>query len=155
MRTILQRVRSASVRVEGETVGRIGHGLLALVGVEVGDEERDADETARKIAGLRTFEDGSGRTNLDLESVGGAVLVVSQFTLAASLRRGRRPSFDRAEDPDRARRLVDRVADRLREGGIGVETGRFGAHMEVELLNDGPVTWILEVREGRVRDPGR
>lgn len=152
MRTILQRVRHARVTVDGEVTGRIGLGLLALVGVEVGDGEGDADETARKIAGLRTFEDRNGKTNLDLATVDGGVLVVSQFTLAASLRRGRRPSFDRSEEPGRAAELVERVASRLEEAGLAVETGRFGSHMDVELLNDGPVTWILDVREGRVVD---
>ncbi len=133
-------------------VGAIGRGLLALVGVEAGDTGADADETARKIAGLRTFEDADGKTNLDLAAVDGSVLLVSQFTLAASLRKGRRPSFDRSEDPEPARELVDRVGRELVARGLRVSTGRFGAHMEIALINDGPVTWILDVRDGRVLD---
>ncbi len=149
MKTVLQRVQRAQVRVEGEVVGSIGRGVLALVGVERGDTEADAVATARKIATLRMF---AGRTpmDLDLATVGGACLVVSQFTLAASLRKGRRPSFDEAADPPRAIELYERVCAELRDAGIPVETGRFGAMMEVDLVNDGPVTFLVFTRDGAV-----
>lgn len=149
MKTVLQRVQRAEVRVDGEIVGRIGRGVLALVGVEDGDTEADAVATARKIASLRMFP---GRTPMDqdLGQIGGACLVVSQFTLAASLRKGRRPSFDEAADPPRATELYERVCAELRSAAIPVQTGRFGAMMEVELLNDGPVTLLLFTRDGSV-----
>lgn len=149
MKTVVQRVRRASVTVEDEVVGRIGPGLLLLVGVEKGDTEADAVATARKVAGLRTFP---GRTpfDRDLDEVGGACLVVSQFTLAGSVRKGRRPSFDAAEDPRVAETLYLRVAEELRAAGITVETGRFGAMMGVELVNDGPVTLLVFTRDGVV-----
>ena len=147
MRIVVQRVSSASVRVAGETVGAIGRGLLLLVGVERGDGPGQAASAAEKLAGLRLFEDGAGKMNLDATSAGGAFLVVSQFTLAgAPLERGRRPSFDGAAAPEEARALVDRLADDLRGRGYEVATGRFGARMEVELVNDGPVTFVLEVQ---------
>jgi D-aminoacyl-tRNA deacylase len=150
MRTVLQRVTRAEVRVEGETVGRIGRGLLLLVGVERGDGEADADETARKVAALRVFP---GRTPMDrtLHDVDGACLVVSQFTLVGTLRKGNRPGFDAAAAPDGARALVARVAAELHRRGLPVETGRFGAMMDVDLVNDGPVTFVLDVHGGRVR----
>lgn len=149
MKTVLQRVSRAEVRVEGEVVGQIDRGILALVGVEKGDTEADAIATARKIAGLRVFE---GRTPMDrdLGEVGGACLVVSQFTLAGSLRKGRRPSFDGAEDPTRAEELYERVCSELRGLGVRVETGRFGAMMEVEGTNHGPATLLLFTRGGVV-----
>lgn len=143
MRLVLQRVSSAAVRVDGETVGRIGRGLLALVGVEPGDGPKTAAAAAAKIGHLRVFADERGHMNLDLAQVGGAVLVVSQFTLAASLERGRRPSFVGAAPPEIAEPLVERIVAELRAAGHAVETGRFGAHMEVELVNDGPVTFVL------------
>jgi D-tyrosyl-tRNA(Tyr) deacylase len=144
---VVQRVARAEVRVEGEVVGRVGLGLLVLVGVERGDAEADADAVARKIAALRIFP---GRTPMDrtVAEVQGGCLVVSQFTLAGSVHKGNRPSFDRAEDPPRADALYQRVVARLRESGLPVETGRFAAHMEVELVNDGPVTFIVEARGG-------
>ena len=149
MKTVLQRVRRAEVRVDGEVVGGIGLGVVALVGVETGDGNADADVTARKIAGLRMFP---GRTPMDrdLTEVGGGCLVVSQFTLAGSLRKGRRPSFNAAEDPERAKELVQRVADGVAAAGIEVATGRFGAMMDVELVNDGPVTLLLFTEGGAV-----
>jgi D-tyrosyl-tRNA(Tyr) deacylase len=149
MLTLLQRVSRAEVRVDGTAVGAIGRGAVLLVGVEKGDGVADADETARKVAALRFFP---GRTPMDktLAEAGGGVLVVSQFTLAASMRRGNRPSFDGAEDPGAAEALYLRVAQALRAGGLAVETGRFGAMMQVDLVNDGPVTFLLRVREGRV-----
>jgi D-tyrosyl-tRNA(Tyr) deacylase len=145
VRAVLQRVTSARVRVTGETVGEIGAGLLVLVGVETGDGPEQVTAVADKLAGLRVFEDDAGRMNLDARAVGGAFLIVSQFTLAGSLRRGRRPSFDGAAPPEVAEPMLDELVRRLRDEGLRVETGRFGAHMEVELVNDGPVTFVLEV----------
>jgi D-tyrosyl-tRNA(Tyr) deacylase len=149
MRTVVSRVSRAEVRVDGQVVGRVGRGVLLLVGVERGDTEADALATARKIAGLRIFP---GRTPMDLElaEVSGGCLVVSQFTLAANVRKGRRPGFDAAEAPAIAEVLYLRVAEELRAHGLPVETGRFGAHMEVELVNDGPVTLLVFTRDGTV-----
>lgn len=145
MRLILQRVSSAEVRVAGETVGRIGRGMLVLVGVEKGDGADRAAAAAAKLAHLRIFEDAEGRMNLGPAEAGAAFLVVSQFTLAGSLARGRRPSFDGAAPPEVAEPLVERLVEDLRAAGLPVETGRFGARMEVELVNDGPVTFLLDV----------
>jgi len=150
MRSVLQRVTRAQVRVEDEVVGTIGLGLLALVGVTVGDGPDDARALADKIAGLRIFADTDGAMNLSVADVGGAVLVVSQFTLYADARRGRRPSFVDAAPPETAEPLVDQVTDRLRESGLEVATGRFGALMELDFVNHGPVTIILETRDGRL-----
>jgi len=149
VKTLLQRVARAEVRVDGEVVGRIGKGVVLLVGVERGDDEQDATATARKVAALRIF---AGRTPMDrtLSDVGGACLVVSQFTLAGNLKKGNRPGFDKAEDPERAEALYLEVARGLASHGLDVETGRFGALMEVELVNDGPVTFLLEVQGGRI-----
>jgi D-tyrosyl-tRNA(Tyr) deacylase len=144
MKAVIQRVSRASVVVEGETVGRIGRGLLVLLGVGRDDTEEDARYIAGKIAGLRIFSDAEGKFNLALDGVGGAVLLVSQFTLYADTRKGRRPSFTDAAQPEPAEALVDRCAQLLRGEGVPVETGRFGAHMQVELLNDGPVTVLLD-----------
>lgn len=150
MRAVLQRVSSAAVLAGGDVVGSIGKGVLALVAVEQGDAEEDAELLAKKLAELRLFEDAEGRMNLDSAAAGGAFLVVSQFTLAASLAKGRRPSFNGAARPEDARPLVDRVLRGLEERGFEVAGGSFGAKMEVELTNDGPVTFVLDVREGRV-----
>jgi D-tyrosyl-tRNA(Tyr) deacylase len=149
MRTVLQRVVRAEVRVAGETVGAIGAGVVLLVGVERGDTEAEADATARKVAALRVFP---GRTPMDrtLAEVGGAALVVSQFTLLANLAKGNRPGFDRAEAPVRAEALYLRVASSLAATGLPVRTGRFGASMEVHLVNDGPVTLVLDAQGGAV-----
>ncbi len=144
MRLVLQRVSSASVKVAGEVVGEIGRGLLVLVGIERGDGPPQVRAAAEKLAGLRVFEDEAGRMNLDLAAVGGAFLVVSQFTLAGSLARGRRPSFDRAAPPAEAEPLVDALVADLRTRGFRVETGRFRAMMEVALVNDGPVTLVAD-----------
>jgi D-tyrosyl-tRNA(Tyr) deacylase len=136
------------VRVAGETVGVIGaieRGLLVLVGVERGDGPAQAAAAAEKLAGLRVFDDAEGKMNLSTAEVGGAFLVVSQFTLAGSLARGRRPSFDKAAPPAEAEPLVDALVADLRRRGLTVETGRFRARMQVALLNDGPVTFVLEV----------
>lgn len=149
MKTLLQRVSRGEVRVDGEVVGRIEQGVVLFVGVEKGDTEDDAAATARKVAVLRIFP---GRTPMDrtLADVGGGCLVVSQFTLAGSLRKGNRPGFDKAEDPERAEALYLAVARQLADHGLAVATGRFGALMEVDLVNDGPVTFLLEIRDGRV-----
>ncbi len=144
MRVLLQRVRRAEVRVDGRTVSSIRAGLLALVGVERGDTTEDATYLADKTAELRVFPDEQGRMNRSVLETGGAVLVVSQFTLVASTRRGRRPSFDHAEEPERAAPLCERFGTRLRERGLDVAAGVFQAHMEVDLVNDGPVTILLD-----------
>jgi D-tyrosyl-tRNA(Tyr) deacylase len=148
MRLVLQRVTRARVTVDGEETGAIGRGVLALVGVERGDGPEEARAVARKLAGLRLFEDAEGRMNLAAAEVDGAFLVVSQFTLAGSLARGRRPSFDGAAPPPEAEPLVAMLVAALRAEGQRVETGRFRARMEVELVNDGPVTFVLEMRPG-------
>jgi D-tyrosyl-tRNA(Tyr) deacylase len=140
---LIQRVTRASVTVDGEIVGRVGRGLLVLAGAEKGDEAAAADWLAGKIAGLRIFADGGGRMNLSVEEIGGAVLLVSQFTLLGDCRRGRRPGFDRAADPELAKALYERLGARLAER-VEVAWGRFGADMRVELVNDGPVTFWLE-----------
>ena len=144
MRVVLQRVTRATVSVAGETVASIERGFLALVGVGHDDDAADAERLADKIATLRVFADAAGKMNLALPDVHGDVLVVSQFTLFADMRKGRRPSWTDAAEPDRAAALVEAVASGLERGGIRVARGVFGAHMEVELVNDGPVTLILD-----------
>ncbi len=144
MRVVLQRVSEASVTVEGKTVAAIGIGYLALVGVTHDDTPAQAEWLARKVAGIRLFEDHQGLTNLALADVGGEVLAVSQFTLYADARKGRRPSFVHAARPEIARPLFDHFVDALRREGVRVQTGVFGAHMRVALVNDGPVTILLE-----------
>lgn len=143
MIAVVQRVQRAEVRVDGAVVGRTGPGMLVLVGVLEGDRDEHAERLARKVAGFRFFSDGSGRMNLDALAVGAGALVVSQVTLAADGRKGRRPSLDAAADPAEGERLYERFAVLLREHGIPTETGRFGAQMEVELVNDGPITFVL------------
>jgi len=147
MKAVIQRVRHASVVVGGETVGSIGPGLVVLLGAARGDSEDDVRWIARKMAEMRIFSDAEGKFNLGLSDVGGAILLVSQFTLLADTRKGRRPSFLDAAVPDEAEMLVNLCAQYLREMDIQVETGRFGAHMEVSLLNDGPVTILLDSRD--------
>lgn len=146
MRAVLQRVSEASVTVDGRRVATIGAGLLALVGAGAGDTEADAEWVARKCAELRVFEDDAGKMNRSVEDVGGAVLVVSQFTLYGDCRKGRRPSFAGALEPLAAARLVDHVAAALSARGLTVATGQFGASMDVALVNDGPVTILLDSR---------
>lgn len=147
MRCVIQRVTHASVEVSGEIVGKIDNGFMVLIGAEDGDTEADAKYCADKIAGLRVFEDENDRMNLSLADVGGKVLLVSQFTLLADARHGRRPDFMKAAKPDVAEPLCDRVKEMLEEKGLTVETGRFRTHMEVSLLNDGPVTILLDSRK--------
>ena len=147
MKAVLQRVSRAQVDVAGKTTGRIGRGIMVLLGVEKGDEERDADRLADKIVNLRIFEDEAGKMNLSLKEIGGELLVVSQFTLAGNCAKGRRPSFDAAAPPAEANRLYEYFVGRARALGVPVATGIFQAMMEVELVNDGPVTFILESRE--------
>ena len=144
MKLVVQRVCEAEVRVEGRSVGRIGRGLLVLIGAEKGDDESAADEAARRVAGLRVFNDENGKMNLDLAAVGGSVLAVSQFTLGADLSRGRRPGFERALAGEEARPLYERFVRSLAERGVPVETGEFGARMQVSLVNDGPATFVME-----------
>ncbi len=146
MRAVLQRVTEAMVKVDGAVIGSIGVGALIFVGVEQGDTERDALYLADKCAGLRIFEDGHGRMNLSLAEVGGGVLLVSQFTLCADCRKGRRPSFVRAARPEKAEALYELVGREIRKKGIDVQTGRFGAMMDIHLVNHGPVTILLDSR---------
>ncbi|MEX0837146.1 MAG: D-aminoacyl-tRNA deacylase [Gemmatimonadota bacterium] len=144
MRVLLQRVSRAEVRVDGDVVGQVARGHLLLVGFTDGDDEGALGWMADKVLGLRVFPDDEGRMNLSLEDVGGALLVVSQFTLYGDTRKGRRPSFVDAAHPDVAVPLYERFVAMLRERGVPVETGVFGAMMDVELVNDGPVTLMLE-----------
>lgn len=144
MKVVIQRVRRASVTVGDELVSEIGAGLLVLAGVEKGDREQTMRDAARKIRELRIFSDANGKMNLDIAEAGGAILAVSQFTLAGSIARGRRPSFDRAEEPERARILFDLFVAELASTGIEVRTGRFREMMIVSLENDGPVTFVYE-----------
>ncbi len=146
MKAVIQRVSRASVEVEGRRVASIRAGLLVLLGVERGDGEEQAAYLAEKIPRLRVFDDGEGRMNRSLEEVGGEVLLVSQFTLAGRLEKGRRPSFTDAAPPDEARRLYEDLGERLRRDGVRISLGRFQERMQVELVNDGPVTFLLERR---------
>lgn len=150
MRALVQRVSRAHVEVDGQVVGSIGTGLLALVGVGEGDTHADASAIGDKLVGLRVFGDEKGAMNLSLRDVGGQVLVVSQFTLYGDVRRGRRPSYTRAARPEHAEPLVEMVAARVSGAGIGVATGTFGALMKVELVNEGPVTLLVESSGGRL-----
>jgi D-aminoacyl-tRNA deacylase len=144
MRAVIQRVRRAHVTVADEIVSQIGRGLLVLLGVAHSDNEADADYLAGKIAGLRIFEDENGKMNLDAAAVDGEILVVSQFTLYGDVRRGKRPSFDAAAAPERARQLYEYFVERIRVAGLPCHTGRFQEMMQVELVNDGPVTILLD-----------
>lgn len=144
MRGVVQRVSRASVAVEGETCGEIGLGLMVLLGVGEGDTREHADYLASKIAGLRIFEDSDGKMNLAVGEVGGALLVVSQFTLYGDVRRGKRPSFERAARPEDARALYEYFVGKIRETGLRCETGRFQETMKVELVNEGPVTILVD-----------
>ena len=152
MRIVLQRVSEASVDVARGRIGKIGRGLLLLVGVALGDEGVDLHRAAQRLVDLRIFEDDAGKMNLSLRDIGGEILAVSQFTLYADTRKGRRPSFVGAAPPDLASPLFDRFVDALRDQGVRVATGEFGAKMDVRLANDGPVTLVIEVEPTKQRD---
>jgi D-tyrosyl-tRNA(Tyr) deacylase len=145
MKLVVQRVSRAEVRVDGAVVGRIGKGMLVLVGAEKGDTARESEEAAHKLANMRIFEDAGGKMNLALAEAGGAVLAVSQFTLLADLSRGRRPGFERAARPEIAEPVYEHFCTAMRVAGFEVARGVFGAFMEVELVNDGPATFVVEI----------
>jgi D-tyrosyl-tRNA(Tyr) deacylase len=147
MRAVVQRVSRAKVTVNGQLSGEIGLGLLVLLGVGHEDSETDATYLAEKISGLRVFEDSDGKMNRSVQDVGGSVLAVSQFTLYGDVRRGKRPSFDAAAPPEQARRLYELFVERIRAAGLHCETGRFQEMMQVELVNHGPVTILLDSRK--------
>ncbi|MBO4513457.1 MAG: D-tyrosyl-tRNA(Tyr) deacylase [Victivallales bacterium] len=149
MRVLLQRIKHASVEIDGEVVGKAGAGLLLFLGVGNGDTKAEADFLVEKCVGLRIFEDAEGKMNLSLADVGGEILLISQFTLYADARKGRRPSYTDAAPPPVSEPLYEYFAQRLRDAGVHVETGRFGADMKVSLLNDGPVTIMLEKEHER------
>jgi D-aminoacyl-tRNA deacylase len=144
MRAVVQRVSRAKVTVADEVAGEIGRGLLVLLGVGEKDAQADADYCAQKICGLRIFEDADGKMNRSVGDVGGSILAVSQFTLYGDVRRGKRPSFDSAAKPDQARKLYEYFVERVRAAGLRCETGRFQEMMQVELVNDGPVTILID-----------
>lgn len=146
MRAVVQRVRESSVAIEGNVVGKCGHGLMVLIGVEVGDTEKDLSYIADKVPNLRIFEDEAGKMNRSLLDMGGQILAISQFTLLGDARGGRRPSFITAARPDTAVPLYEALVEKWRTLGIHVETGEFGADMQVSLINDGPVTILLDSR---------
>ena len=146
MKALIQRVTGAEVTVEGKTVGAIDRGILVLLGVEKGDTDRDLEYIVRKIANLRIFYDNEGKMNLSVKDVSGAVLVVSQFTLSADCRKGNRPSFDNAEESEKANTMYQKAVEHLNNEGITVSTGEFAAYMQVSLINDGPVTFFLDSR---------
>lgn len=150
MRIVIQRVSRASVDVDGTTTGAIAAGLLVLAGVAVGDTDADARAAARKITGMRIFPDGEGKMNVSVADAGGSVLLVSQFTLLGDVRKGRRPAFTAAAAPADATRILTALGDAVEAAGVRVEHGRFGAHMAVHLVNDGPVTIVFDVAGGRV-----
>ena len=150
MRIVLQRVSRSAVEVDGETTGMIGTGLLALVGIAVGDTEVDARIAAAKIVRMRIFPDEEAKMNRSVTDIGGAILVVSQFTLLADVRKGRRPAFTAAARPEQAIPILAALSAAIEEEGVRVAHGRFGAHMEVDLLNDGPVTIVFDVQDGRI-----
>ncbi len=147
MRAVVQRVRRSKVEVDGEVVGEIGKGVNILLGVGKGDEEKDIDVLVKKIVNLRIFEDGKGKFNYSLLDVKGEALVISQFTLYANVKKGRRPSFEDAEEPRRAKELYERFVERMKEEGVTTKTGIFGAMMNVYIENWGPVTIVLDSKE--------
>ena len=148
MRCVVQRVTEASVTVDGETVGQIGHGLMVLIGAGVDDTEKDVQYMAEKVPNLRIFEDENGKMNLALDQVGGEILAVSQFTLYGDARSSRRPSFTAAMRPEEANKLYEALVEAWRARGIHVETGRFRTEMKVYLVNDGPVTMLMDSKKG-------
>lgn len=149
MRAVIQRVASADVEVDGKIIGSIGPGLLVLAAVHKSDSESAAEWLAQKIVALRLFKDDEGRMNLSVQDIGGEILIVSQFTLYADCRRGRRPSYGESADPEKAKALYDYFVKCVRSSGIKVEEGQFRAHMKVRLLNDGPVTVIVDTPEAK------
>jgi D-tyrosyl-tRNA(Tyr) deacylase len=151
VRIVLQRVSRASVTVDGAVAGSIGTGLLLLVGMEPSDTHDDIERAVEKVVNIRVFPDQDGRMNLSLADTGGSALVVSQFTLLGDVRKGRRPSYVGAAPPEMAEPMIDAMVDRLRSAGVHTETGSFGAAMEVELVNSGPVTLVMSIGHGRVR----
>ena len=144
MKAVVQRVTRAKVTVDEEVIGKIGHGLVVLLGVAESDTEKERDLLARKITGLRIFMDDQGKTNLSLEDTGGELLIVSQFTLLADCRKGRRPSFVKAGDPEKAEKMYEEFIDICRQKGLKVAHGSFGAVMQISLVNDGPFTIVLD-----------
>ena len=153
MRAVVQRVKSANVKVAEETIGAIDHGLVVLLGITKDDDEEDIHAIIQKLIHLRIFEDEDHKMNVSLQDKEGSVLSISQFTLYANIRKGRRPSFTKAAHPDQAEKLYDIFNQELATEGIHVETGSFGAMMDVELINDGPVTIIMETKDGSIVDP--
>jgi D-tyrosyl-tRNA(Tyr) deacylase len=146
MKIVLQRVKEAAVEVQGKVVGKIGQGICLLVGIEKGDLEEDAHYLAKKATELRIFPDSEGKMNLSVLDIQGEAMAVSQFTLAGSVKKGRRPSFDKAEEPEKAEKLFKYFVELIKQRGMKVETGVFQAMMDVHLINDGPVTFILETK---------
>ncbi|MEK6189488.1 MAG: D-aminoacyl-tRNA deacylase [Carnobacterium alterfunditum] len=147
MKIVIQRTKEASVSIEGTIVGEIMHGLVLLVGIEEDDQQEDIDYLVRKISKMRIFEDSQGKMNLSIEDVGGEILSISQFTLYADTKKGKRPSFTKAAKPDTAIPIYDAFNAQLRATGLSVQTGTFGADMQVSLLNDGPVTIIIDSKQ--------
>jgi len=148
MKAVIQRVSRAQVEVSSQVTGRIGRGLVILLGATIGDEQKEVDHLADKCAQLRIFEDDQGKMNLSLLEVGGEALIISQFTLYGDTSKGRRPSFTSALEPEKASSLYDRFVEAFRQKGVKTETGIFGAKMKVELVNDGPVTFIIASKSG-------
>lgn len=146
MKALIQRVSRADVTITGKTAGHIEKGILVFLGVEKGDSEKDLDLIVKKVISLRIFSDSEGRMNLSVKDIGGEVLVVPQFTLAADCRKGNRPSFDKAENPERAKAMYEQAIAIIRKEGIPVSSGEFAADMQVSLVNDGPVTFLLDSR---------
>lgn len=147
MKALIQRVSDASVKVDNNIVGQIGKGILLFLAIEKGDTLNDIDFLVKKIINLRMFYDSNHKMNLSLKDINGSVLVVSQFTLSADCRKGNRPSFDKAELPERANEMYEIFMDRLRASGISVQSGKFAAYMKVSLINDGPVTFLIESKK--------
>lgn len=152
MRAVIQRVKHANVKVENKVIGKINNGLVVLLGVAHEDTEADAEALVEKLIHLRIFEDEANKMNQSLLDIEGSILSVSQFTLYADVKKGRRPSFVKAAKPDRAEKLYELFNEKLKEANVHVETGSFGAMMDVELVNDGPVTIIIEAKEGKIID---